>query len=124
LKRLGHLRYGSLVTGLSDACLIPIQGLTRLEELSLAGNRITDDGIALIAGLHELESLDLTATDVTDAGLIHLHALKKLKSLSLGGTLATAQGARELQSALPDLEVSFDCDPALERGLKQSRREH
>jgi len=124
LMRLGHLRYGSPVTGLSDACLVPIQGLTQLHDLDLAGNRITDDGIALIAGMHELESLGLTATDVTDAGLVHLHALKKLKSLSVGGTLVTPQGARALQSALPGLEVDFEIDPELARTLKQSRRDH
>ncbi len=124
LARLNHLRYGTRVTGLSDACLIPIQGLTQLHDLELAGNRITDDGLALIAGMPELESLDLTATDVTDAGLVHLQTLKKLNSVSLGGTRVTPQGARALQSALPGLEVSFDIDPELERILKQSRREH
>ena len=123
LARLNHLRYGSLDTGLSDACLIPIQGLSQLQTLTLSGNRITDEGLALIAGMPELESLDLDATDVTDAGLVHLQALKKLKSLSLGGTRVTPQGARALQSALPGLEVSFEIDPELERILKQSRRE-
>jgi hypothetical protein len=124
LLRLNHLRHGSSVTGLSDACLIPIQGLSQLQDLTLAGNRITDNGLALIAGLHELQSLDLTATDVTDAGLVHLQSLKKLKNRSLGGTLATPQGARALQSALPGLEVSFDIDPELERILKEWRRVH
>jgi len=124
LMRLGHLRYGSPETVMSDACLIPIQGLTQLHDLDLAGNRITDDGLALIAGMPELESLDLTATEVTDAGLVHLQALKKLKNLALGGTRVTPQGPRALQSALPGLEVSFDVDPELERILKQSRREH
>jgi hypothetical protein len=122
LARLNHLRYGSPETGLSDACLVPIQGLSQLQDLTLAGNRITDDGLALIAGMPELESLDLTATDVTDAGLVHLHALKKLKNLSLGGTRVTPQGARALQSALPGLEVEFSIDPELERILKESRR--
>ncbi len=124
LARLHHLRYGSSVTGLSDACLISIQGLTKLEDLNLAGNRISDAGLALITGMPGLESLDLTATDVSDAGLIHLHALKKLKSLSLGGTRVTPQGARALQSAVPGLDVSFGIDPELERSLKLWRREH
>jgi hypothetical protein len=124
LMRLGHLRYGSPLTGLSDACLIPIQGLTQLHDLDLAGNRITDDGLALIARMPNLESLDLTATDVTDAGLVHLRALKKLTSLSLGGTRVTPQGARALQSALPGLEVNFDIDQELDRILKQWRRDH
>ena len=124
LARLNHLRYGSPDTELSDACLIPLQGLSQLQSLTLSGNRITDDGLALIAGIPELETLDLDATDVTDAGLVHLQGLKKLKSLSLGGTLVTPQGAKMLQSALPGLEVNFDISPEVERNLKQSRRKH
>lgn len=124
LARLNHLRYGSPETGLSDACLIPIQGLSRLQILTLSGNRITDDGLAMIGRMPNLEELDLDATDVTDAGLVHLQALKKLKSLSLGGTLVTPRGASKLQSALPGLEVSFDISPEVERSLKQLRRQH
>jgi len=124
LARLNHLRYASTDRGLSDACLIPIKGLSQLRELDLSGNRITDDGMAMIAGMPELESLVLTATEVTDAGLVHLQALKKLKNLSLGGTGVTPQGARALQSALPDLQANFDIEPELERILEQSRRQH
>jgi len=80
LARLDQFRYGSPVTGLKDAPLVPIQGLTRLETLTLTGNRITDQGLALIARMPALENLDLDATDVTDAGLVHLQSLTKLKT--------------------------------------------
>jgi Leucine rich repeat len=121
---LNHLRYGSPETGLSDACLVPIQSLSQLKSLTLAGNRITDAGLAMISRMPNLEVLDLEATDVTDAGLLHLHGLKNLKSLSLGGgTLATPQGVKSLQSAIPDLQVEFYNDPELERVLKQFRRQ-
>jgi Leucine Rich repeat len=122
LARLNHLRYGSPDTGLSDACLIPIQGLTRLETLTLSGNRITDQGLALIARMPALENLDLDATDVTDAGLVHLQSLKKLKTLALGGTRVTQEGVKTLQKALPGLEISMDIDPEVERVVKESRR--
>jgi Leucine rich repeat len=123
LARLEHLRYGSPLTGLSDGCLMPIQGLSQLQNLTLSGNRITNDGLALLARMPALESLDLDATDITDAGLVHLQGLKKLKSLSLGGTLVTPQAARRLQSALPGLEISFDISPDVEQNLKRMRRE-
>ncbi len=74
LTRLAHLRYGSSVTALSDACLGPLQKLGRLQILVLSGNRITDDGLAMVSRMSTLESLDLTATDVTDQGLVHLKA--------------------------------------------------
>jgi hypothetical protein len=124
LARLNHLRYRLAESGLSDSCLIPIQGLTQLDDLELSGNRISDDGLALIAGMHDLKSLGLTATDVTDAGLDHLRALRKLKTLFLGGSLVTPQGAKNLQSALPGLEINFDIDPEVESSLKQLRRDH
>jgi hypothetical protein len=124
LARLDHIRYGSPATALTDACLIPLQGLSQLQNLTLSGNRITDDGLALIAGMPGLETLDLDATNVTDAGLVHLQGLKKLKSLSLGGTFVTPQGSKTLQSVLPGLEINFDINPELERNLKQSRRAH
>jgi hypothetical protein len=124
LARLDQFRYGSPVTGLNDAALVPIQGLTRLETLTLTGNRITDQGLALIARMPALENLDLDATDVTDAGLVHLQSLKKLKTLALGGTRVTPEGVQTLQKALPGLEISIDIDPEVERVVKQSRREN
>ena len=124
LARLNHLRYGLPETALSDACLVPIQGMGQLRSLTLSGNRITDDGLALIAGLPELESLDLDATDVTDAGLIHLQTAQEAQEPVSGRNSCDAQGARRLQSALPSLEVNFDISPEVERTLKQSRREH
>ena len=58
---------------MGDGCVASLRGLTRLETLSLSGNRITDKGLAKIAELHPaLEDLDLDATDVTDAGLASL----------------------------------------------------
>ena len=48
--------------------------------MTLSGNRITDDGLAMIARMPDLEELDLDATDVTDAGLVHLQALKNSRA--------------------------------------------
>ncbi len=44
---------------LTDACLVHLQALPRLENLTLAGNLITDHGLAQIATMTKLKSLDL-----------------------------------------------------------------
>ncbi|MGC8643967.1 MAG: leucine-rich repeat domain-containing protein, partial [Isosphaeraceae bacterium] len=122
LSRMNHIRYGVGPTGLSDACLVPIQGLTSLERLTLSGNRITDAGLAKLAGLSNLETLDLDATDVTDAGLVHLHALANLKTVDLAGTKVTLQGVKALQAALPGLDINVEMDPDLAEKVREWRR--
>jgi Leucine rich repeat/Leucine Rich repeat len=124
LSRLNHIRYGGGSLGLSDACLVPVKGLTNLQKLTLSGNRITDSGLAMLAGLSNLEMLDLDATDVTDAGLIHLQALKQLKVLGLAGTKVTPQGVKALQAAMPGLEIDFDMEPYLAEKVREWRRQH
>jgi hypothetical protein len=121
-SRLNHKRGGWGPTGLGDACLVPIQGLTSLQTLTLSGNRITDSGLAILSGLSNLEILDLDATDVTDAGLVHLQSLKQLKTLNLTDTKVTPQGVKTLQAALPGLEISFEMEPHLGEQVKVRRR--
>jgi hypothetical protein len=123
LSRLDQFRYASDATGLSDACLDPIQNLTRLETLTLSGNRITDRGLAKIANLTNLQYLDLDATDVTDAGLVHLYGLKNLISVNLGGTLVTPEGVARLKQALPVAEVTTEIpENDLSQAIKQWRQ--
>jgi hypothetical protein len=120
LTRMDQYRYGG-PEGLSDNCLQPLQAMTRLETLTLSGNRITDEGLAMIAGLPKLEYLILDATDVTDAGLKHLEGMKNLKSVSLGATLVTPEGIKKLQRAIPGLEVDLHVDAQVERQVKNFR---
>ena len=56
----------SSITGLDYSFLAPIHGL---QELSLAGSGLSDDGIKHLASLTNLESLDLRGTKVTAAGI-------------------------------------------------------
>jgi hypothetical protein len=107
LLRLSHMRYGGGAQGLSDACLVPIKGLTNLQSLASS-----------------LEMLDLDATDVTDAGLHHLYPLKGLKTLSLAGTSVTPEGIKALQAAIPGLEVDLGMDPQLADQVRIWRRQN
>jgi hypothetical protein len=102
-----HLFDDSPPPKLTDTVLVPIQGLTGLTSLSLAGNLITDDGLARLSGLTNLTYLDLSDTKVTDKGLKHLKGLKRLKTLLLTGTKVTKEGAMEIDQAIPGVTISF-----------------
>jgi len=90
-------------------------------KLTLAGNRITDRGLAQLARMTRLKTLDLSATEVTDAGLIHLQGLKSLEAVNLGATRVTKEGLTELQTARPDLLIELDTEPAVEEAVKLRR---
>jgi Leucine-rich repeat (LRR) protein len=92
-------------SGITDAELIHLSGMTRLEWLDLAGCKITgrglaslknmtqlkrlclgwtqvdDSGLEVIAGFPELRELELHQTKITDLGLVHLRGLKNLREL-------------------------------------------
>jgi hypothetical protein len=123
LNRYRHAQYGSVSTPLTDACVINILPLRRLESLTLSGNLITDGGLSQIATIANLKSLDLEATDVSDAGLVHLMGMKNLKEVHLGGTRVTNEGITKLQMARPDLTIDIDVEPTIEQGIKLRRGE-
>ncbi len=124
LVRLHQFRYGGGFSGLTDSCLVPLQGLTQIEQLSLSGNRITDKGLELIAHLPNLATLDLDATDVSDAGIVSLQSMKNLKAIRLGGTHVTPEGVKKLQEAIPGIDVDMQIDQVIARELMNLRRNH
>jgi hypothetical protein len=69
----------------TDATLLAIGRLTRLDALFASDSAITDAGLARLGGLH-LSILRLHDTQVTDAGLIYLKGMRGLSQLDLGHT--------------------------------------
>jgi beta-lactamase regulating signal transducer with metallopeptidase domain len=69
----------------------------RLCELSLAGSKITNDGLAGLRGLTDLAALSLENTAIGDDGLKHLAGLKNLRFLDVSGTRVTNDGLYHLQ---------------------------
>jgi hypothetical protein len=65
----------------SDADLVPIGHLGRLEKLALNSRRLTGTGLAHLKGLTNLQSLNLYDSQVGDAGLVFLEGLTQLRSL-------------------------------------------
>ena len=66
----------------------------------------TDAGLVHLKGLTKLQILDLRYSRITDAGLLHLKELTGLKTLHLRRTQITDAGIAELQKALPNCKIT------------------
>jgi hypothetical protein len=93
------------VPELSDAELIHISNLSRLEELDLHRSPVTDARLAYLEGLTDLQSLILFHTQISDSGLVRLNRMHRLRTLSIENTSVTDSGAAALQKALPQLSI-------------------
>jgi hypothetical protein len=98
------------VKGLTDAGLVHLKGLEKLEKLYL--RRCHDfspemKGLASLAGLPALKELVMDA-GYTDASLEHLKECKQIAKLNLGGVDLSDKGVKSLLelSGLEELEVS------------------
>jgi hypothetical protein len=91
----------------SDAGLVHIKGLTKLQGLNLSNTRVSDAGLAHIKGL-PLQELYLTNTQVSDAGLAHIKNLP-LRVLSLVATRVSDAGLVHIKD-LPNLQVLYLSD--------------
>jgi hypothetical protein len=83
--------------------LASLKKMNQLKRLCLGWTQIDDSGLEVIAGFSKLEELELHQTKVTDAGLVLLRRLKNLKTLSLVGTAVTPQAIDQLKKAIPAL---------------------
>jgi hypothetical protein len=84
------------VKAFGDADAKHLARLVSLKSVSLAGTRVTDDGLKHLAEVDGLERVDLSETTVTDEGLAHLAGLSKLRSLGLNKTKVTGNGLKVL----------------------------
>ncbi|MCA1557117.1 MAG: hypothetical protein LC731_01100, partial [Acidobacteria bacterium] len=74
--------------------------------LLIGGTRVTDEGLTNLKAMTRLKKLSLFRTAVSDAGIAHLKVLVNLETLLIGGSRISAEGAKELQKALPRLSFS------------------
>lgn len=88
---------------LSDADLVRLASLDRLEILDLLGAKFEGTGVRHLQSLTRLQRLDLSYTTVTDKDLVNVAPLTELKRLSLRDTRITGAGLEPL-SKLANLE--------------------
>ena len=84
--------------------------LARLESLNLDHTGVGDAGIAKLTGLTRLVDLQLDSVALTDAGAAHLGRLSSLRDLDLYHTLVSEKGFQQLKTALPDCRIQYDRD--------------
>jgi serine/threonine protein kinase/Leucine-rich repeat (LRR) protein len=105
LQKLTYLYLNG--TGITDAGLLRLKELRKLEALDLIGSpSVTDGGLANLQGT-TIKNLNLKYTRIGDQGLANLHAMKNLKSLNLTETKVTAAGVAALQKALPNCKIEW-----------------
>jgi Leucine-rich repeat (LRR) protein len=109
-------------SSISDAGLKHLRGLTELRSLSLSGARISDTGLAHLKGVTELSQLDLGSTQVTDRGLAHLKGLTKLSGLDLHGTQVTDAGLTHLKGLTSLRQISLGGTLVTDAGEKKLRQ--
>jgi hypothetical protein len=121
---------GAVAAGVKHLSRLP-----GLKHLSLAGNEVSDDDLAVVALLEPLERLDLSWTEISDAGIGRLKQLKRLESLDLSwtgisganladlaelvglkrlnaeGTELADDGGKRLHEVLPDTEIVTRTEP-------------
>lgn len=67
--------------------------------------RATNAGLVHLKGLTRLQTLRLYNIQVTDAGLEHLKGLTSLRDLHLLNTQVTDDGVKKIQEALPNCKA-------------------
>lgn len=108
IKDLVELRVLGLdETAVTDAGLDHLRSLTKLEAIRLPSTT-TDTGLSALRGMMQLRELDLRGSQVTDAGLARLGGLPGLRFVDLREAPVTARGVRDLERALPQLEVDYE----------------
>ncbi len=87
----------------TDAELIQVAKLKRVERVDIHGSAVTERGLAKLKELPHLQTLLLVRTKVGDAGLAQVQALTGLRVLSLRGTELSDRAASYLKG-LTNLE--------------------
>lgn len=110
---------------ITDAALIPIASVPKLERLRIHHCPITDAGLAHLSNVATLKVLELTGTQISDAGLVHLQKLESLEDLWVGNTRITEAGLAHIAELknLTRVLLPRTIPQAAVARLKQSRPE-
>jgi len=100
-----------LGTRATDVGLGHLKGMTNLTYLAMgyhaAKTDITDAGLVNLAGMKKLETLIIVNAGVTDSGLEFIKKLSNLKRVHLAKTNVTEAGIASLKASLPNCKVEY-----------------
>jgi len=106
----------------TDADLVHLCNLPKLNWLHVGNKPITDAGLAHLARCTQIESLDLGGTEITDVGLDKLTSLRRLKILDIGGTKISDAGAKRLEGFEHLAEIFVGNTQITPDGIEQLQR--
>lgn len=92
-------------TGVNDAKLAQMTLPPQLKRLGFRNCEVTDAGLVHLKDLRKLEWLYLNDTAVTDEGLLHLQGLAQLRFLSVVNTSVTKAGIDRLHHSRPNVRI-------------------
>jgi hypothetical protein len=92
----------------NDDHLALLTQFPNLLALGFEGTQITDAGLVHLLSLTRVETLDLTRTGISDEGIVHLAQMSWLQYLHIEETRISNTGGLELQTRLPDCEIVSD----------------
>ena len=113
------VRFPTFFPAVTDASLVHLKGLTKLQSLDLSSTPVRDTGLAHLKGLMNLQSLSLHDTQVRDAGLAHLKGLMNLQSLSLHDTQVGDTGLAHLRGLTNLRWLDLDCNNVSDAGVEE-----
>lgn len=93
------------MTGICNDDLKDISGQSRLYELQIGGNPITNDGLNHILNLKNMQFLDLTDSRVTALGLLKLKVLPQLKMIKIRTNNFSQSDRAALATQLPSVKI-------------------
>ncbi|MBY0231748.1 MAG: SMI1/KNR4 family protein [Gemmataceae bacterium] len=88
---------------MTDACLVHLRGMAKLERITLNGMEIAGDGLRHLAGMTVLRQLQLCACTLSDAAMAHLPSLPSLTMLNLSSSTGCTSAALACLERLPAL---------------------
>lgn len=91
----------------SDEDIERLHPVADLYLAALSGNQITDVGVAHLNGLRRLENLSLASPGITDNSVENLSRLSHLRFLYLEGTNLTVRALDQLQKNLPRCQIMY-----------------
>lgn len=94
-------------TGLDDAGLKKLSGLTEVVRVNLSRTSVTDRGMASLKALKHLQYLNLVGTKVTAAGVVQLKEHRQLNSIYLYQSAVNKNDMEQLKKLFPKVNLEF-----------------
>jgi len=102
LRGLQKLEWlGLRATAVTGSGLAQLEGMRNLNYINLADTQLSDKEMPALGKLAGITGLILSNTKITDAGLIHLKSMGRLTKLNLTGTAVTNDGVAKAKEWLP-----------------------